>query len=136
MTFHAAYQPLRGVRTARWKYIRRFDDYAHPVLANCDDSATKEMLVESGWADQVVPEEQLYDLVFDPNEAADLSGDPVHSATLADLRARLDRWMEETDDPLRHGPIEPPPGAVINDPWQRSPNDPLKVAESAVAGPG
>jgi hypothetical protein len=22
--------------------------------------------------------------------------------------------MEETDDPLRHGPIEPPPGAIVN----------------------
>jgi N-sulfoglucosamine sulfohydrolase len=106
------------------------------VLANCDASATKEMLVESGWAEQIVPEEQLYDLIFDPNEADDLSGNPAHSATLADLRARLDRWMEETDDPLRHGPIEPPLGAVTNDPWQHSPNDPLKVTESAVAGSG
>ena len=54
-TFHAAYQPQRAVRTERWKYIRRFDDYPHPVLANCDDSASKDLLVEAGWGEQVVP---------------------------------------------------------------------------------
>ena len=45
MTFHAAYEPQRAIRTERWKYIRRFDDYPHPVLANCDDSASKDLLV-------------------------------------------------------------------------------------------
>ena len=43
VTFHAAYEPQRAVRTERWKYIRRFDDCPHPVLANCDDSASKEL---------------------------------------------------------------------------------------------
>ena len=70
MTFHAAYQPQRAVRTKRWKYIRQFHDYPHPVLANCDDSATKDILVEHGWGDQVIPKEQLYDLLFDPAEVS------------------------------------------------------------------
>ena len=48
VTFHAAYEPQRAVRTERWKYIRRFDDATHPVLANCDDSASKELLVDGG----------------------------------------------------------------------------------------
>ena len=66
MTFHAAYEPQRAVRTGRWKYIRRFHDYERPVLANCDDSETKELMIEAGWGGQYVPEEQLYDLVLDP----------------------------------------------------------------------
>ena len=49
------------------------------------------------------------------------------------MRAELDGWMEETDDPLRLGPIEPPPGAVVNDPSQRSPDDPLKISEADAA---
>ena len=48
VTFHAAYEPTRAVRTERWKYIRRFDEGRHPVLANCDDSASKETLVAFG----------------------------------------------------------------------------------------
>src|SRR3954452_18530884 len=133
MTFHAAYQPLRALRTERWKYIRRFDDYPHPVLANCDDSASKELLAEAGWGEQVVAEEQLYDLVLDPNEPHALSSDPARRSVLAELRGRLERWMRATDDPLLAGPVVSPPGAVTNDPAQRSPNDPLNVAPEAAA---
>ena len=124
MTYHAAYQPLRAVRSSRWKYIRRFYDYPHPVLANCDDSATKDALVERGWGDQILPEEQLFDLVFDPNETCNLADDPRRAEVRATMRERLDSWMEETDDPIRDGPIPAPPGAYYNDPSQASPNDP------------
>src|SRR4051794_20976411 len=133
MTFHAAYQPLRALRTERWKYIRRFDDYPHPVLANCDDSASKELLVEAGWGKQVVAEEQLYALLLAPNEAHDLSPAPARRSVLAELRGRLERWMRETDDPLLDGPVAPPPGAVTNDRAQRSPNDPLNLAPETAA---
>jgi N-sulfoglucosamine sulfohydrolase len=127
MTFHAAYEPIRAIRTQRWKYMRRFDDYGHPVLPNCDDSASKELLVEHGWAEQLIPEEQLHDLVFDPNEARDVAGDPAYVEVLASLRTRLEEWMEETDDPLLKGPVEPPPGAQVNEPNQRSAGDTVRV---------
>jgi N-sulfoglucosamine sulfohydrolase len=126
-TYHAAYQPHRAVRTERWKYIKRFDDYPHPILANCDDSDSKELLVEAGWGEQVVPVEQLYDLVLDPNEGHDLSGDPARADVLAEMRERLRRWMGETDDPLLAGPVLPPPGAAVNEQWQVSPDDPARV---------
>ncbi len=125
ITYHAAYEPQRAVRTDRWKYIRRFDGRDTPVLANVDDSATKDLLVEAGWGDRKVGEEQLYDLLLDPVEEKDLAGDPDFSEVLDDMRGRLDAWMEETDDPIRFGPIAPPPGAEINDPDQTSPDEPL-----------
>jgi N-sulfoglucosamine sulfohydrolase len=134
MTFHAAYQPLRAVRTERWKFIRSFGEYPHPVLANCDDSATKELLVANGWAEQRIAPEQLYDLLMDPNEGHDLFGDPAHGGTLADLRGRLEAWMRATDDPLLDGPIAVPPGAVVNDPAQASPNDPMRTGGPVPAG--
>jgi arylsulfatase A-like enzyme len=130
VTFHAAYEPTRAVRTERWKYIRRFDEARHPVLANCDDSASKETLVAAGWADQIVEAEQLYDLTLDPNEMRNLAEDPAHAKVLDGLRGRLRGWMEETDDPLLEGPVPVPPGAVINDPTQTSPNDPLTTGST------
>ena len=124
MTWHAAYEPQRAVRTDRWKYIRRFGDRTRPVLPNCDDSPSKSLLLSYGWADREVPFEQLYDLVFDPNEAANLAGDPAREETLAHMRERLDAWMIETRDPLLHGDPPAPPGAEVNDPDQVSPSEP------------
>jgi N-sulfoglucosamine sulfohydrolase len=135
-TYHAAYQPHRAVRTERWKYIRRFDDYEHPVLANCDDSASKALLVAAGWGEQIVPEEQLYDLVLDPAEGANLAADPAHAQTRDEMRGRLDAWMRETEDPLLDGPVEPPPGAIVSEQWQLSPDDPPRVSADAGAASG
>lgn len=134
-TFHAAYQPHRAIRTERWKYIRRFDEYPHPVLANCDDSESKELLVAAGWGEQEVPEEQLYDLVLDPQEGNNLVGDPSKAEVLAELRERLEAWMRETEDPLLDGPVAPPEGAIVNEQWQVSPDDPVRIvtADSTAA---
>ena len=123
VTYHAAYQPHRAIRTERWKYIRRFDDYPHPILANCDDSDTKDLLVAAGWGERPVAREQLYDLVLDPGEGSNLAGDPACQEELLDLRARLEAWMRVTDDPLIEGPVPPPPGALVNEQWQLSPDD-------------
>lgn len=136
MTFHAAYEPQRAVRTERWKYIRRFHDYEHPVLANCDDSATKDLLVAAGWGDQIVPEERLYDLLLDPNENANLAYDESHASVREDLAARVGAWMEATDDPLLDGPVEPPPGALVNGPDQVSPSEPTIEGWSPTASGG
>jgi arylsulfatase A-like enzyme len=124
MTWHAAYEPQRAVRTERFKYIRRFGDRERPVLCNCDDSLSKTLLLERGWAERRVPVEQLYDLTFDPNEAANLAGEASHERKLSELRERLFEWMRETDDPLLEGDPAPPPGAEINDPDQISPSEP------------
>jgi N-sulfoglucosamine sulfohydrolase len=70
VTYHAAYEPQRAVRTQRWKYIRRFDHHLGPVLPNCDDSPSKDLLIRYGWKERSRPLEQLYDLVFDPRASA------------------------------------------------------------------
>jgi arylsulfatase A-like enzyme len=120
LTYHAAYEPQRAIRTGRWKYIRRFGDRLTPVLANVDDGPSKDLLVASGWAERPLPREELHDLLFDPQEAHDLSREPIHAAIRDELRDRLERWMRETDDPLLDGDVPAPPGAVLNSPDQRS----------------
>jgi arylsulfatase A-like enzyme len=124
MTWHAAYEPQRAVRSERFKLIRRFGARTTPVLANCDDSPSKSLLMAYGWADRQVPFEQLYDLIFDPNEAANVAGDPYYVDALAEMRGLLDAWMEETEDPLRYGDPLPPHGAEINLPDQISASEP------------
>jgi len=126
VNYHAAYEPLRAVRTQRWKYIRRFDGRNRPVLPNCDDSLSKTLWLEQGWADSWQPTELLYDLLIDPNESANLAGDPAFQGVLQEMRARLENWMHETHDPLLLGPVPAPPGAVVNDVNGLSPNDPVR----------
>jgi arylsulfatase A-like enzyme len=123
-TWHAAYEPQRAIRTSRYKYIRRWGEKRTPVLPNTDDGPSKDLLLRYGWGEREIPDEQLYDLTFDPNEAHNLAADPGHQVTLAELRDRLERWMRDTDDPLLAGAVVPPPGVEVNDPAQRSAADP------------
>lgn len=112
VTFHAAYEPQRSVRTATHKLIRRFDPDRRPVLPNVDDGPSKDHWVAGGlpaaWA-----ETELYDLVADPGETVNLAGRAEIAAVEADLRGRLDAWMRATRDPLLDGPVAAPPGAVV-----------------------
>ena len=126
VTYHAAYEPMRAVRTPRWKYIRRFDHHLGPVLPNCDDSPSKNVLMQHGWEERSRPLEQLYDLIFDPNEACNVANDLSVAVVLEEMRTRLDKWMRDTNDPLLHGPVMPPPGAELNDPEQLSPSYPTR----------
>ncbi len=100
-----------------------------PHLPNCDDGLSKTLWVEQGWQQEPAAREELFDLVFDPNESRNLAGDPSRQTALADMRARLDRWMKETADPLLEGPLQPPKGARINDPDGRSPRETPKVVD-------
>jgi N-sulfoglucosamine sulfohydrolase len=120
LTYHAAYEPQRAIRTGRFKYIRRFGERLTPVLANVDDGPSKDLLIEAGWADRPLPREELHDLLFDPQEAHDLAADPSYSGVRDDLRERLETWMRDTADPLVDGDVPAPPGAILNDPDQHS----------------
>ena len=126
VNYHASYEPQRAVRTKRWKYIQRFDGRNHPVLPNCDDGLSKTYWLQNGWAQQQVASEELYDLVFDPNERNNLAASPLHREALADMQKRLDAWMHSTNDPLLQGPVKAPSGATFNDPNQLSPKEPTE----------
>jgi arylsulfatase A-like enzyme len=116
VTYHAAYEPKRCVRTERYTYVRRFDEeYTTTVLPNVDDGPTKQFLLEHGLGDRERPREALYDRYHDPAERDNLVDDPAHADVYEDLRGRLETWMRETDDPLLDGAVPKPPGARINE---------------------
>jgi arylsulfatase A-like enzyme len=127
LTYHAAYEPQRAIRTERYKYIRRFDDYPYPVLPNCDDSPSKDAYLQRGWATRPVSREALHDLFFNPGEGRNMIDEPDYEPVRRALRERLEAWMVQTDDPLLEGPVQPPPGASVNMQDQRSSSDPTTV---------
>jgi N-sulfoglucosamine sulfohydrolase len=122
INYHCVYEPTRSARTLGWNYIRRFQEYPHLPLPNCDSSPTKDLWVQNGWTGQEYAREELYDLTFDPQEMHNLASSPQHQAVLEEMRQRLLAWMEATADPLLVGPIPAPAGAELN-PWDAASAD-------------
>ncbi len=103
---------VRAVRTARYKYIRNY----YPELPYTQWSSYKvlsypgqtlvQVLAERGelaapaalFAAKRRPAEELYDVPADPDEVVNLARDPKHAKALAELRERLERWIDETGD--------------------------------------
>jgi arylsulfatase A-like enzyme len=124
VTYHAAYEPKRAVRTQRWKYIRRFSDRTLPVLPNIDDSLSKEEWIRISGSKHPIEHEQLFDLMLDPTETQNLAGQDEFRKVLEEMRFRLMAWIQRTKDPLLNGPVPAPTSAEINDPDGLSPNEP------------
>ncbi|MGA1531070.1 MAG: sulfatase-like hydrolase/transferase, partial [Kiritimatiellia bacterium] len=116
VTYHAAYEPMRAIRTDRWKYIRRFDEASTTVGQNRSMCRARDLWLEHGYNDRPVEHEQLYDLMFDPQEMCNLAGHPGYQPVKAEMAGKLRRWMEETDDPLMSGPVPLPVGGFTGRP--------------------
>jgi arylsulfatase A-like enzyme len=114
VTYHAAYEPMRSIRTVRWTYIHRYSERPYPVMPNCDEGESRDFLIASDWDRQPIDERQLYDNLFDPWNVANLYGHPDLEPIAAELAARLERWMVDTFDPLLHGDVPLPPGGLTN----------------------
>jgi arylsulfatase A-like enzyme len=128
VTFHAAYEPQRVIRTQEWTYIRRFGNRRLPVLPNCDDGESRQYLFDHGWDQQPLAPEQLYHNILDPVQGTNRFDDASVTPVRRDLRHRLEQWMAATGDPLLNGDVPPPPGVLINDPASRSfHEDPFEV---------
>ncbi len=124
VTYHAAYEPMRCIRTDRWKYIRYFDDFDLVVKPNMDDGYSKQFLLRHGLAQaRHDPAEMLFDLCCDPSERNNLVGRSDYAELQQDLAARLAQWMRETDDPLLAGYVPRPNGARVNLKWGLHPNE-------------
>lgn len=105
-SFHTSYEPIRCVRTKRYKYIRYYDtSYLYINKSNIDESETKDFFMENGLDKHKKYAEALYDLYFDPGERDNLSCNSVYKAVLEDMRGRLEKHLEETDDFILKGPV-------------------------------
>jgi len=108
-TFHEIYEPIRGIRTHNYKYIRNFRKlntlYQIPLPA---------LMAPSGkymkeFYNKPRMNEELYDLNNDPNECNNIITNLEYRDIVEDLRKRLDAWLKNTNDPILGGKINPQP---------------------------
>lgn len=124
VTYHAAYDPMRAVRTDRMKLIRHFGELRRP-LVNIGDHAAKDIFLTSKLP--YIPREPvyLYDLVADPEERQNLAHRPEYAEELCALSDMLDGWMQRTNDPLLYGQVPLCPGQTANRTDAVSPFEPV-----------
>jgi len=109
MTWHDKYNPMRGVRTERYKYILNFGDRPLVFLPLDIYRGRAGEEVRDEYYASSRPQEELYDLTADPLEQHNLAQAPPYPGLLEELRARVQQWMQESDDPLLRGPVAPTP---------------------------
>lgn len=105
-TYHGPLEPLRAVRTERYKLVRHYEDTA-PLLRHDGPSAA--IMENVSWYDRPIGREELFDLYLDPLEACNRAADPAYQSIKKDLQERLDKWMHETGDPFPTGVFPAPP---------------------------
>ena len=107
-TYHSYYDPMRGVRTGAWKYIRNFEaGLGVEIPADVAGGGAYRDLAGRLEPSVHAPVE-LYDLRADPNEWTNLAGRTEHASVEAELESKVASWMRETGDPLLDGPIPSP----------------------------
>ncbi len=116
--------PSRAVRTKDFLYIRNFHPERWPdgdpeyvfsqgPHGDTDESPTKYVII-GGKDDPKIgplyqlafgkrPAEELYDLAKDPYQMMNVAERPGYAEAKKKLRADLDRWMRDTDDPRARG---------------------------------
>ena len=107
-TYHSYYDPMRGIRTERWKYIRNFETGLGIEIPSdiAGSGAYRDLAGRMDPSHHVSVE--LYDLQSDPNELTNLAGRPETAAIESELGAKVTAWMHGTGDPLLDGPVESP----------------------------
>ncbi|MFW6309253.1 MAG: sulfatase [bacterium] len=103
-TYHDNYDPMRGLRTDRYKYVLNFDAQTlYDVRI-----ATAPRYNWFKFPFKKSSREELYDLKNDPVEAKNLAEEPEYEEVCAKFKRQLAKWMKKTDDPLLEGPIPSP----------------------------
>ncbi|MHA1678707.1 MAG: sulfatase family protein, partial [Promethearchaeota archaeon] len=105
-TFHEIYDPIRGIRTERYKYIYNFKplDTLYQVPRDISMGLSGKCMKDHYNNPRLT--EELYDLENDPNEFANLSENSDYNDIKESLKKKLFEWMRRTNDPILKGDIK------------------------------
>jgi len=93
-------EPMRGMRTERYKYIRNFrPGWPIPAVHSFIEVCGKEAYLRA-YAGSVRPPEELYDVQGDPAELNNLAGLTEYAQVLAEFRQRVEDMMRRNADEL------------------------------------
>ncbi len=99
------YDPMRCIRTDKWKYILNFTEgylFQTPLDIKLSPSG---MVIEEK-RKKIRPAKELYDLENDRLEVNNLARNPDYNEIQQKLDLKLKNWMKDTNDPLLRGHIE------------------------------
>jgi len=123
------YDPMRCIRTPEFHYIQRFDPEikGRPWLpTELVDDPTR---AKADWdnSEQPLPNQrraefELYDLRHDTQEFINVQGRPEYRDIEKDLHARLQQWMEDTNDHVLRTEVPQRREAPGWGPWQGIPD--------------
>jgi len=113
-TWQGTYDPIRCIRTDKYKLIRNFLPGWPPLVCPefVKNVGTEVLERHFGYAR---PEYELYDMIQDPDENNNLAGQADYIDIEKDLKERLSKFLEDSGDPIINGVI-PHPGRH-NDVW-------------------
>lgn len=107
-TLHSYYDPMRAIRTDRYKLIRNFETTFLVEVPGDIQAGAIFCADPTRYAGDTHPAVELYDLASDPLEQVNRVGDADLAEIERDLDDRLWAWMAATSDPLLAGPVPSP----------------------------
>jgi hypothetical protein len=96
---HDRFDPVRGVRTRRFHYMRNYRPEAlayYPLPFELPPEFSDDDKDDLPMRSRL--KEELYDLHADPMELFNLAQRPEFADVKDELVSRMERWMRETDD--------------------------------------
>jgi len=104
-TYHELYDPIRCMRTKKYKMIYNFKplNTLYQIPADILMDLSGQYMKERYNYSRVT--EELYDLEFDPNEKTNLAENPEFEHVIGTLKKELFNWIKYTNDPILFGEI-------------------------------